>query len=161
VVLENVSSHEVSLGGYAVDIGSNEFDFPSGLKLQPGSKVRVHTGKGTNARHDVYWGRTKYACPNEPRFFVSLYGPGGTQNGQQVVELEDTCAVLGPGGVNGPCWAGRSRSVNRWLIFVIVCGLVIGFVGILVHNGPAIALGFLLSMGGILLAARGVLRPGR
>jgi hypothetical protein len=103
VVLKNYSSRAVRMGRYAIAIGSKEYDFPSAFQLQPGSKVRVHTGKGKNARHDVYWGRTRYVYPNKPRYVVSLWGPGGTQNGQQVTELEDTCAVFGPTSVNGPC----------------------------------------------------------
>jgi hypothetical protein len=43
--------------------------------------------------------------------------------------------------------------VNRWVIFVVVSGLVIGFAGVLTHNMPAMGLGFCLSMGGLLLAA--------
>jgi hypothetical protein len=103
VVVKNLSDHAVRMGRYAIAIGTKEYDFPSGFTLQPGSKVRVHTGKGTDARHDVYRGRTKYAYPNKPRYVVSLWGLGGVQNGQHVTELEDSCAVFGPTTVNGPC----------------------------------------------------------
>jgi hypothetical protein len=101
VVLKNFSSHSVKMGAYAVEIGNKEFDFPSGFTLQSGSKVWVHTGKGTDSRHDVYWGRTAYAYPNNPTFAVELWGPGGIQNGVTVSELEDTCMVLT--SANQPC----------------------------------------------------------
>ena len=104
IVLKNYSDHAVRMGGkYLFEMGTKEYDFPSDFTLQPGSKVRVHTGKGTNARHDLYWGRTKYAYPNKPSYAINLWGPGGTQNGQHVTELEDSCTVLGPTTVNGPC----------------------------------------------------------
>jgi|1185.fasta_scaffold177433_2 hypothetical protein len=101
VVLKNYSSHAVKMGSYGVDVGKKEFDFPSGFTLQAGSRVWVHTGQGTNGRHDVYWGRTSYAYPNKTGYGVSLWGPGGIQNGQHVAELEDTCMVLS--SANGPC----------------------------------------------------------
>jgi len=63
--------------------------------------VWVHTGSGTNSRHDVYWGRCCYAYPKKPTFAVQLWGPGGIQNGVHVAEPEETCFVLT--NVNGAC----------------------------------------------------------
>jgi hypothetical protein len=44
------------------------------------------------------------------------------------------------------------QPVNRWLIFLIVSGLAIGFAGVLAHNEPAIVLGVLVPGGGSFLA---------
>jgi hypothetical protein len=44
------------------------------------------------------------------------------------------------------------QPVNRWLIFLIVSGLAIGFAGVLAHNEPAIVLGVLVPGGGLFLA---------
>jgi len=44
--------------------------------------------------------------------------------------------------------------VNRLLIFVIVSGLAIGSAGVLTHNTPALAVGVVMSLGGLLLAAQ-------
>jgi hypothetical protein len=49
--------------------------------------------------------------------------------------------------------AAYGRGREPWLIFVIVSGLVIGFAGLVTHSMPAMSVGFLLSMGGLLLAA--------
>jgi hypothetical protein len=101
VLLKNFSSHAVKMGSYGVEVGNLEYDFPSDFRLQSGSRVWVHTGSGTNGRHDVYWGRSSYAYPNKPTYSVQLWGPGGIQNGVHVAELEDTCFVLT--NVNGAC----------------------------------------------------------
>jgi hypothetical protein len=101
VLLKNFSSHAVKMGSYGVEVGNLEYDFPSGFTLQSGSRVWVHTGSGTNSRHDVYWGRSSYAYPNKPTYAVQLWGPGEIQNGVHVAELEDTCFVLTD--VNGAC----------------------------------------------------------
>ena len=103
VVLKNVSDHSASLKYYSVRLGEKDYSFPSDFRLQPGSKVRVHTGKGQDARHDLYWGRTKYAYPNQPSYFLTLWGLQGFSGGTPVVEIKDTCAVLGPTTVNGSC----------------------------------------------------------
>ena len=99
VVLRNVSDHVVSMDRYYVSYGSKEYRFRSAFKLQPGSKVRVHSGKGTNARHDVYWGRTSYVYPNRGTYVVSLWGPAGPLT----VEPKDQCFVSEVGGTNGLC----------------------------------------------------------
>jgi hypothetical protein len=39
--------------------------------------------------------------------------------------------------------------MNRWLIFLIVTGLIIGFAGVIVHEPRAIGLGLLLALGGL------------
>jgi hypothetical protein len=39
--------------------------------------------------------------------------------------------------------------VNRWLIFIIVTGLPLGFAGVVVHEPRAIGLGLLLVAAGL------------
>ena len=99
VVLRNSSDHAVSMDRYSIALGSKQYGFRGTFKLQAGSKVRIHTGKGTDTRHDVYWGRTVYAYPNTGTYFVTLWGPAGTMT----VEPKDQCMVSELGGINGPC----------------------------------------------------------
>ena len=42
-----------------------------------------------------------------------------------------------------------TEHVNRWLVFVVVTGLLIGFAGVFVHEPRAIGLGLLLVAGGL------------
>jgi len=39
--------------------------------------------------------------------------------------------------------------VNRWLIFIVIAGLLIGFAGVIVHEPRAIGLGLLLVVAGL------------
>jgi hypothetical protein len=42
-----------------------------------------------------------------------------------------------------------TERVNRWLIFVVIAGLLIGFAGVIVHEPRAIGLGLLLVAAGL------------
>ena len=42
--------------------------------------------------------------------------------------------------------------MNRWLIFPIASGLIIGFAGVFVHEPRAIGLGLLMAVAGLWLA---------
>ena len=46
----------------------------------------------------------------------------------------------------------RRAHVNRWLIFLIASGLIIGFAGVFVHEPRAIGLGLLMAVAGLWLA---------
>jgi hypothetical protein len=59
--------------------------------------VTVHTGKGTDGRHDLYWGRTNYAYPNKGSFSVDLWKTvNGTAKAIDVI-------IPAPGGGSGTC----------------------------------------------------------
>ena len=64
VVIRNTTTHRLRLTGWKLhDIaraGSvNTYKFPK-FRLRPGASVRIHTGKGTKTRTDLYWGLTYY-----------------------------------------------------------------------------------------------------
>ncbi len=64
VVIRNSGTHAMRLTGWTLhDVprtGSvNKYRFPR-FKLRPGKSVRIHTGKGTKTRTDLYWGLTFY-----------------------------------------------------------------------------------------------------
>jgi hypothetical protein len=66
VVIKNKGTHRKQLHGWklkdrrsATEGGDITFTFPR-FRLRPGRTVRVHSGKGTNTRTDLYWGRTNY-----------------------------------------------------------------------------------------------------
>lgn len=62
VTLVNTGRATVSLGGWTLRDETRRSDhiytFRKGFRLAPGRSVRVHTGTGTDAAGDVYWGRT-------------------------------------------------------------------------------------------------------
>jgi len=55
------------------------------------------------------------------------------------------CVVEGPDDPYG-------ATMNRWMLSIVVIGLIIGFAGIFTHNDRALALGIVLSLGGLWLA---------
>lgn len=66
VVIKNTGNRAKRMGGWklvdkrtAAQGGDVVFRFPS-FRLRPGRKVTVHTGRGTNTRRDLYWGRSAY-----------------------------------------------------------------------------------------------------
>ena len=66
VVVHNGGTTAASLGGWTLrdlprpSTPSHVYRIPSSFKLRPGASVRVHTGRGTNTRTDLYMGRTQY-----------------------------------------------------------------------------------------------------
>lgn len=66
VTITNGTSHIVRMRGWklvdertAANGGNKIFKFPR-FRLKPGAVVRVHTGKGSRTRHDLYWGLSGY-----------------------------------------------------------------------------------------------------
>lgn len=65
IVVRNYSSTSVKLTGWTlrdlarVSIPSSVYTFPA-FTLKGGSRVRVHTGIGTNTATDLYWGLSYY-----------------------------------------------------------------------------------------------------
>jgi len=65
VTMKNDGNKAVAMTGCTLrDTAGHVFRFPR-FKLQPGSSVSVHTGKGTNARHDLYWRSGWYIWNND------------------------------------------------------------------------------------------------
>jgi len=64
VVLRNNSARAIRLTGWKMhDIPRagvvHTYRFPK-FRLRPGKTVRIHTGKGSRTRTDLYWGRSDY-----------------------------------------------------------------------------------------------------
>lgn len=59
VEIKNKESRTAQLKGATLkDESGNKYTFPS-FSLNPGSTVRVWTGKGSNDSHNLYWGRSE------------------------------------------------------------------------------------------------------
>jgi hypothetical protein len=64
VVIRNGGTHRLRLKGWKLhDVPRagvvHTYTFPR-FVLRPGKSVRIHTGKGSNTRTDLYWGRSDY-----------------------------------------------------------------------------------------------------
>ena len=64
VVIRNTSTHRLRMTGWKLhDVPRagtvHTYRFPR-FVLRPGKSVRIHTGKGSNTRTDLYWGRSDY-----------------------------------------------------------------------------------------------------
>ncbi len=57
VVFENAGDESVDLSGWTVeDEAGRTYTFPDGFVLEPGERVTLHTGSGTDSATDLYWG---------------------------------------------------------------------------------------------------------
>ncbi|WP_241692765.1 lamin tail domain-containing protein [Haloarcula salina] len=57
VVFENTGETTLDLSGWTVeDEADNTYHFPDGFELEPGSKVTLYTGSGTDTEAELYWG---------------------------------------------------------------------------------------------------------
>lgn len=65
VRLKNTSGHSVTLTGWRLhDRGViHKYVFPS-YRLAAGDTVRIHTGRGSNTKHNLYWGLRWYVWNN-------------------------------------------------------------------------------------------------
>lgn len=64
VKVTNYSSHARTLTGWTIrDTSSHVYRFPT-YTLRPGTSVRLHTGRGTNSRTDLYWHQSNYVWNN-------------------------------------------------------------------------------------------------
>jgi competence protein ComEC len=66
VVLENAGDDPLNLSGWTLrDEAGHEYTFPDGAALDPGDRVTVRTGSGTDADSDRYWGRSRAVWNND------------------------------------------------------------------------------------------------
>jgi micrococcal nuclease len=57
VTFENAGDATLDLTGWTVsDAAGREYRFPDGFTLDPGDRVTLHTGSGTDSADDLYWG---------------------------------------------------------------------------------------------------------
>jgi len=60
VVFENRGDAPLDLGGWrVVDAADHRYDFPADFVLDPGARVTLHTGGGTETATDLYWGASR------------------------------------------------------------------------------------------------------
>jgi len=65
VVLKNKGSTVVNLKGWVImDEANHMYYFPS-IVLQPSQEIVLHTGKGVDTSHDLYWGRGQAVWNND------------------------------------------------------------------------------------------------
>jgi micrococcal nuclease len=56
ITLEHRGEEPVSMDGWTLsDAAGNEYAFPEGFVLEPGERVTVHTGGGTDTETELYW----------------------------------------------------------------------------------------------------------
>lgn len=78
-VIKNYSNTTREMHSWTVcDAQNHIYSFPSTFHLGPKAGVRVHTGKGTNAGSDRYWGLSNYVW-NNGGDSARLRNAGGTQ----------------------------------------------------------------------------------
>lgn len=92
-IVKNTGGKAKSLAGWKVrDRTGFVFKFPSGYKLGAGKSVKVHTGKGSNTKSNLYWKQGSYVWNNDGDK-ATLKNKGG--------KVIDTCV-----------WGNGSGSIN-------------------------------------------------
>jgi competence protein ComEC len=60
VVFENTGSSSLELSGWELaDAADHTYTFPEGTVLDPGARITIHTGSGTDTETDLYWGQSR------------------------------------------------------------------------------------------------------
>jgi len=78
VNIHNATSKPIQLKGYQVkDKAGHVYTFPS-YTVGAGKNVKLHTGKGTNGKGHVYWGRAAYVW-NNTGDTATLLSPSGAK----------------------------------------------------------------------------------
>lgn len=66
IVFENRGETPIDLGGWTVsDAADHTYTFPHRFMLGPGEQVTLHTGSGTDARNELYWGASGAVWNND------------------------------------------------------------------------------------------------
>lgn len=77
VVFENTGQNALDLSGWTVrDEAGHVYTFPPGFVLEPGERVRLHTGRGRDSQIDLYWGSTS-AIWNNGGDTITVRNAGG------------------------------------------------------------------------------------
>lgn len=59
VVFENTGSSSVDLSGWELaDAADHTYTFPEGTVLDPGDRITIYTGSGTDTETELYWGQS-------------------------------------------------------------------------------------------------------
>lgn len=87
IQLKNTCAGDKSLGGWRIRDESNHWYSFGSYTLRAGTKVKVHTGDGSNTRTDRYQGREWYVWNNTGGDKGLLYNSGGS--------LVDSCYFSG------------------------------------------------------------------
>jgi len=82
VVFENMGESTLDLSGWTVeDEAEHTYRFPDGFELDPGSKVTLYTGSGTDTDSELYWGSDAAIWNNNGDTIYVI-----DENGKTVVE---------------------------------------------------------------------------
>lgn len=66
IVFENTGTEPLDLSGWRVeDKADHTYYFPSGFTLDPGARVTLYTGSGTNSNTELYWGSNSAIWNND------------------------------------------------------------------------------------------------
>ena len=58
VEIENIGDNIIYLEGWSIsDEYGHTYYFPNDFRLEPGERVKIHTGSGKDTEHDLYWQR--------------------------------------------------------------------------------------------------------
>jgi micrococcal nuclease len=79
VTVQDVGSQPVNLSNWSLQVGTARAQLPSGVDIQPGRTVTLHTMSGSSTQTDVYLGQDAQAITNElrPGTQVTLENPSG------------------------------------------------------------------------------------
>lgn len=79
ITLQNSSASSVDLSGWELQVGSATAQLPTGMVVQPGQTVTLHTSSGSSTSTDVFLGgqATSLAAQLKPGARVILANPNG------------------------------------------------------------------------------------
>jgi Lamin Tail Domain len=67
ITVQNVSSEAANLSNWTLHVGAASTQLPSGVDLQPGQSVTLHTASGTSSGANVFLGQSAQAIASEAR----------------------------------------------------------------------------------------------
>lgn len=66
VVFENTGTSSLDLSGWELaDAADHTYTIPEGTVLDPGERITIHTGSGTDTATDLYWGQSRPVWNND------------------------------------------------------------------------------------------------
>ena len=119
VELINIGNEPVNLRGMVLmDANNHEYVIPM-FVLEPGSSVKIHSGKGVNNETDLYWGRNSSVWNNDGDAVKLMYG------GEIIDELDYGNAIKTTNKIMGS-WS--TRGLYLWgvsLSTIVLVGVML------------------------------------
>jgi Lamin Tail Domain len=80
IALQNAGTQPVNVSNWSVQVGSARATLPSGVNVQPGQSVMLHTTAGTSTQSDVFLGQDAQAITTQlrPGVEVVVNNPAGS-----------------------------------------------------------------------------------